>query len=201
MVFYIALNWKVSVVWRLNANIHISLRSLLEIIGGGGVKFRELERICAQIQALMLTSLSSSIFSLWRRPLLPMIFSCRQMQALFASTTSFRVKRGTSDLLGLSNKDLLVIPLSIKPRSLQASDCLWCDILRSEWIPSRHLTNSLAFSLEGQVRIILWGLATPHTNVFDDSLYGRPTPLDTVLLSMTSRMDSVWETRKEGRNL
>ena len=36
-----------------------------------------------------------------------------QMQALFASTTSFKVKRATSDLLGLSNKDLLVIPLSI----------------------------------------------------------------------------------------
>ena len=149
----------------------------------------------------MLTSLSSSIFSQWRRLLLPMIFSCRQMQALFASTTSFKVKRGTSDLLGLSNKDLLVVPLSIKPKSLQARDCLWCDILPSEWIPSRNLTISLAFSLAGQVRIILWGLATPHTNVFDDTSYGRRTPLDTVLLSMTSRMDSVCETRREGRNL
>ena len=150
---------------------------------------------------LMLTSLSSSISSLWRRSLFPMIFSSRQMQALFASTTSFKVKRGTSDLPWLANKDLLVIPLSIKPKSLHARDCLWCDMLGPEWIPSRNLTNSVAFSLEGQVRILLWGFATPHTNAFDDSSCGRRTPMDTVLLSITSRMDSVWETRKEGRNL
>ena len=90
-----------------------------------------------------------------------MIFLCRQMQALFASTTvtSFKVKRGTSDLLGLSNKDLLVIPLSIKSRSLQARDSLWCDILRSEWIPSRNLANSLAFELS-------FGASSLHTQMF-----------------------------------
>ena len=72
----------------------------------------------------MLTILSSSTFSLWRRRLLPMILSCQQMQALFASTRSFKVKRGASNLLRLSDKYLLVIP----PRSLKARDCLYTSL-------------------------------------------------------------------------
>ena len=122
-----------------------------------------------------------------------------QMQALFASTTSFKVKRATSDLLGLSNKDLLVIPLSILTEILtsQRLFVMWYASLWMNFFKKLDLFLSVFFRRTGSNYFLG---PRNSTNLYDDSLYGRSTPLDT-LPSMTSRMDSVWETRREGRNL